>query len=365
MLRFGWRLPVGAASLAVVAWTSGCGDEQGADGSKHARGGSAGAGGANVAGAAGRSGLGGASGVGGAGSGGVAAGGQGTSATGGGGTGATGTGGNAGADAGAGGEGGSMDGGEGGQAGGEGGATAGEGGEAGSGAMAGAGGMSGTGAGGSAGAMAGGGLGGASGGGMGGAGMGGAGMGGAGMGGAGMSGAGGGGGSGGATIPGLDVPCQNGPGWTLIRWRYSNNGPAPVVDVWDATCSYSASSSSTCTIETLGGQLVESSTALWIDGSDELRARFSVAGLAFTGADVHVRARSYSTNASTRIRIASVLHGETIVGPVSQEFDHRWYHADWTGNLLPNDMPGATAVRLFAYQGSTSLAISSVEVCLR
>lgn len=201
---------------------------------------------------------------------------------------------------------------------------------------------------------------------MGGAGAGGmGGVGGAGMGGAGMSGMAGGGGSGGAPIQGLDVPCQNGPGWTLLRWHYGPNGTAPIVDVWDATCSYSASSSSTCTIETIGGQLVESSTALWIDGSDELRARFSVAGLTFTGAEVHVRARSYSTNASTRIRIASVLHGETIVGPVSQEFDHRWYHADWTGNLLPNDMPGATAVRLFAYQGSTSLAISSVEVCLR
>ncbi len=84
-----------------------------------------------------------------------------------------------------------------------------------------------------------------------------------------------------------------------------------------------------------------------------------------TGVDVHVRARSYSTNASTRIRIASVVHGETIVGPLSQEFTHRWYDADFTGNLLPADQPLSTAIRLFAYQGSTSLAISSVEVCLR
>jgi hypothetical protein len=180
-----------------------------------------------------------------------------------------------------------------------------------------------------------------------------------------MSGMAGGGGSGGAPIQGLDVPCQNGPGWTLLRWHYGPNGTAPIVDVWDATCSYSASSSSTCTIETIGGQLVEMSTALWIDGADELRARFSVQGLVFTGADVHVRARSYSTSASTRIRIASVLHGETIVGPVSQEFTHRWHHADFTGNLLPSDPPLSTAVRLFAYQGSTSLAISWVEVCLR
>jgi hypothetical protein len=186
------------------------------------------------------------------------------------------------------------------------------------------------------------------------------------MAGAGMSGRGGGGGSGGAPIQGLDVPCQNGPGWTLLRWHYEASRTSPFVDVWDATCSYSASSSSTCTIETVGGvSMVESGTAVWIDGTDELRARFSVQGLVFTGADVHVRARSYSTNASTRIRIASVIHGETIVGPVSQEFTHRWYHADFTGNLLPSDPALSTAVRMFAYQGSTSLAISSVEVCLR
>ena len=167
-------------------------------------------------------------------------------------------------------------------------------------------------------------------------------------------------------IPGLDVPCQNGAGWTLFRWHYGNNGTTPIVNVWDATCSYSASSSSTCTVETVGGvSLVHSNTAILIDGSDELRARFSVQGLAFTGATVHVRARSYSTNASTRIRAASVLHGEGLMGPVDQDFTFDWYALDWSSNLSPSDRPLLTALRLYAYQGSQALAIMSVELCLR
>jgi hypothetical protein len=167
-------------------------------------------------------------------------------------------------------------------------------------------------------------------------------------------------------IPGLDVPCQNGAGWTLFRWHYGNGTTTPIVDVWDATCSYSQSASSTCVIETVGGvSLTQGNTALVIDGSDELRARFSVQGLSFTGAAVYVRARSFSTNASTNILVQSVLHGQGVMGPVDQDFTYDWYGMDWGANLLPGDAPLATAVRIFPYQGATALAIMSVEVCLR
>jgi hypothetical protein len=167
-------------------------------------------------------------------------------------------------------------------------------------------------------------------------------------------------------IPGLDVPCQNGPGWTLFRWHYGNNGTTPIIDVWDATCSYSQSSSSTCVVETVGSvSLVHTNTALLIDGSDELRARFSVQGLSFTGASIYVRARSYSTNASTSVLVASVLHGQGVMGPVDQDFTFDWYGMNWSANLLPTDAPLATAVRIYPYQGAQALAIMSVELCLR
>ena len=260
------------------------------------------------------------------------------------------------------GAGGSPDGGQAGEAGagGEGGGTAGEGGTAGSGGMAGVGGI-----GGGAGVVAAG-TGGA-GAGAGGAGAGGTGPGGAGPGGAGTGGAVGGGGSGGKGIPGLDVPCQNGPGWALFRFHYpGSGGTAPAIDVWDATCSYSQSASSTCVAHAVQStSLVHSNTAILIDGSNELQVRFSVQGLSFTGAAVYVRARSYSTNASTRIRAASVLHGEGLMGPVDQDFTFDWYGMDWSTNLLPTDAPLGTALRVYAYQGSGALAIMSVEVCLR
>jgi hypothetical protein len=111
--------------------------------------------------------------------------------------------------------------------------------------------------------------------------------------------------------------------------------------------------------------LVHDGAALLLDGTDLLRVRFSVTGLSFASATVYVQARSYSTNASTNLRVGSPLYGDRVVGPVDQDFVFDWYAMDWSDKLFPSDPPLATAIQIYPYLGSSSLAVHAVELCIQ
>ena len=98
--------------------------------------------------------------------------------------------------------------------------------------------------------------------------------------------------------------------------------------------------------------------------SGTVRVRYSVAGLSFSGATLHVQARSYSTGSSTDVRAWSPLYGATTFGPVDNDFTYDWYAADWSASLSPSDDPLLTAIELNASGGSGQLALREVELCL-
>lgn len=166
--------------------------------------------------------------------------------------------------------------------------------------------------------------------------------------------------------PGLSTPCANGPGWSLFRFRYSGGSTSPRVDVWDATCSYSLAPGSACNVVNVGSVAsVMEGTAVLLDGSDYIRVRFSVTGLSFTRAAVYVQGRSYATSSSTDIRVWSPLYGERIMGPVDNDWTYDWYGMDWSDKLYPTDSPSLTAIQIYPYRGSGSLAVRAVELCVQ
>ena len=164
---------------------------------------------------------------------------------------------------------------------------------------------------------------------------------------------------------GLTVPCQNGPGWTVFRFHYSNNSSSASIDVWDATCSYSFADQA-CHVQEICPGFCDPPTTS--DGypifntSNFLQARFNVNGLNFTNATVWLQARSYATSSSTNARVWSVLHGEVVAGPIDNDFVYDWYGIDWTGFLYPTDDPGYTAIRVYGSTGN--LAIKAMELCV-
>jgi hypothetical protein len=168
---------------------------------------------------------------------------------------------------------------------------------------------------------------------------------------------------------GLKVPCQRGPGFTLFRFHYGGGGTSPSIDVWDATCSYSYAPSSACNVVAVypgfGSVSYTSQGFPILTSTEYLRVRFSVAGLSFSKATIHLQARSYATSSSTSFRIWSPLHGDAIGGPVDNDWVYDWYSLDWTGYLTPSDPPSLTAIQLYAHQGSGQLAVQAVELCVQ
>lgn len=166
---------------------------------------------------------------------------------------------------------------------------------------------------------------------------------------------------------GLTEPCQNGPGYTLLRFSFSNNSTSASVDVWDASCSYSFANQA-CNVQVVYpgfGSVSRTSEGYPILTSTHyLRARFSVAGLSFTQATLWVQARSYSTGSSTQTRAWSPLYGDVFGGPVDNDFTYDWYALDWSQHLFPTDNPNLTAFQIYAHQGSGSLATRAVELCV-
>lgn len=171
-----------------------------------------------------------------------------------------------------------------------------------------------------------------------------------------------------ANATGLSVPCQNGPGWTLFRFHYSNNSTSAQIDVWDASCSYSFAPNSACNVREVYpgfGEVSRTSQGYPIFTSTHyLRVRFDVSGLSFTSATLWIQARSYATGASTFYDAESILYGVREGGPVDNDFVYDWYALDWTGFLSPFDDPNLTAIQLYAGRGSGSLAVSAVELCV-
>jgi len=72
---------------------------------------------------------------------------------------------------------------------------------------------------------------------------------------------------------------------------------------------------------------------------EDLRVRFSVAGLSLSKAAVYIQARSYATASSTYYRIWSPLYGSIVSGPVDNDWIYDWYGVDWTGKHTPSDAP--------------------------
>jgi len=167
---------------------------------------------------------------------------------------------------------------------------------------------------------------------------------------------------------GLTVPCSNGAGYSMFKFHYDNGSTSARIDVWDATCSYSFASNSACNVREVYpgfGDVSRTSEGYPIVTSTHyIRVRFSAAGLNFNTATLYVQGRSYATGSSTTIRAWSPLYGEQFGGPVDNDFVYDWYDLDWTGFLTPNDQPSLSAVQIYAYQGSSSLAIKAVELCV-
>lgn len=162
---------------------------------------------------------------------------------------------------------------------------------------------------------------------------------------------------------GLTTPCQNGSGWTLLRFHYDGSYSARI-DVWDATCAYSLADQACNVTPVLTETLIDSGYALLVSTNSYIRARFSANGLAFDHATLYVEGRSYSTGSSTTIEAWSPLYGSAYSGLVSNAWEYHWYAIDWTGYLYPDDDPHLTAFQLYAYQGSGSLAVHAVELCV-
>jgi hypothetical protein len=168
---------------------------------------------------------------------------------------------------------------------------------------------------------------------------------------------------------GLTVPCKQGPGWTLFRFHYGGGSPSPTIDVWDASCSYSLAPGSACNIYAVypgfGSVSYTSQGYPILTTTEYLRVRFSVSGLSFSKATVHLQARSYATSSSTSFRVWSPISGEAIGGPVDNDWTYDWYALDWSGHLTPSDPPSLTAIQIYAHQGSGQLAVQSVELCVQ
>ncbi|MEZ4459184.1 MAG: hypothetical protein R3E66_05565 [bacterium] len=168
---------------------------------------------------------------------------------------------------------------------------------------------------------------------------------------------------------GLTEPCSNGSGYTVFRFHYDNGSTSARIDVWDATCSYSFAPSSICNVREVYpgfGDISRTSEGYPIvTSSHYIRARFSVTGLNFSQANLYVQARSYATSSSSSVRAWSPIYGEVVSGLVDNDFVYDWYEIPWTGMLDPSDSPSLTAIQLYAYQGSGSVAIKAVELCVQ
>lgn len=169
---------------------------------------------------------------------------------------------------------------------------------------------------------------------------------------------------------GLSEPCENGPGWTVFRFYYDDLSTSANIEVWDASCTYSLASGSACNVREVSSGFGDVPTTSdgypIVDTSGNfVRIRYSVDDLDFQSAEVHLRARSYSTSLSTDFRLWSPLYGDTTGGPVSQSFGYDWYSADWTDYLSPSDDPDLTAIELYAASGGSSeIAVRSMELCV-
>jgi len=163
--------------------------------------------------------------------------------------------------------------------------------------------------------------------------------------------------------PGLPDPCNRGQGHTLFEFHYTS-GPrqSPVIDVWNATCSYSVANSS-CQVQMIQQPSFNSSgDAVITTSAKKIRVRFAVDGLQFSNAWVHTNARSHSTTSSANLRLWSPLYGSKTSGPVDNDFQYDPHTTNWTGYLTPSDDPDLTAIDLYADSGQ--VAIHAVEVCV-
>ena len=57
-------------------------------------------------------------------------------------------------------------------------------------------------------------------------------------------------------------------------------------------------------------------------------------------------------------------YGDQISGLVDNDWVYDWYAVDWSTFLSPYDDPLLTAVQVYADQGSRSLAVKAVELCV-
>lgn len=169
-----------------------------------------------------------------------------------------------------------------------------------------------------------------------------------------------------ANTTGLSVPCQNGSGFTLFRFHYSNSSTSARIDVWDANCSYSFAQGSACNVYEICPGFCDPDTTSdgypIFDGSDYLRVRFNANGLNFGQATLYVQARSYATSSSSNFEVWSPLYGSQFGGPVDNDFVYDWHEVDWTGYLYPSDDPGLTAIQLYGSPGR--VAVKAVELCV-
>lgn len=165
---------------------------------------------------------------------------------------------------------------------------------------------------------------------------------------------------------GLSEPCQNGSGWTLFRFYYDQYSTSARIEVWDASCEYSLASGSACNVRTVtqGFGDVETTANGYpiLTTSDYMRVRFSVEGLEFTEAEVHVEGHGFFSVNYTEYRVWSPLYGDRVGGPIDNTL--QWSSLDWTGMLFPDDDPGLTAIQIYANLSTHDIAVRSVELCV-
>ena len=170
----------------------------------------------------------------------------------------------------------------------------------------------------------------------------------------------------GPDIPPDREPCQQGPGWSLLRVHYDELSGSPRVDHWHAPCDYSNRINDACGVFDrcrggVGCAVGRTGTgAVELDGSDDLLIWFSTRGLNAQAAVFHLLGRSLCPAASTDFDLASPTGGWSLSGgPVGQQFEYQWHFA-----ALPAFQPDDTALILTAGRGCGRLGVQAFEICV-
>lgn len=170
----------------------------------------------------------------------------------------------------------------------------------------------------------------------------------------------------GRDIPPGREPCQQGPGWSLIRISYDDRSDSPRTDLWDVPCDYSIRINDGCGVfdraqGAIGNEVGRTDTgAVALDGSDDLLIWFDTPPEDVQAAVFYVLGRSLCAASSTEFDLSSPTDGYSLSGgPVGQQFEYQWHFA-----ALPAFRGDDLALILTAGRGCGRLGVQAFEICV-